>query len=58
MALPWPPTGSAAQQFGNGKLGADVQIVLSVHRGLEMVQIKLPGGYSVSDLLGNMGIPW
>lgn len=57
IPLPWPP--SVVPSPGNtNKLAADVTLVFTVHRGIQMVQLKLYGGYSLSDLLTQMGVQW
>ncbi len=57
IPLPWPP--SFVPSPGNpNALAADVTLVLTVHRGIQMVQLKLYGGYSLSNLLSQMGVQW
>ncbi|KAI7842843.1 hypothetical protein COHA_003588 [Chlorella ohadii] len=57
IPLPWPP--SFVPSPGNSNaLAADVTLVLTVHRGIQMVQLKLYGGYSLSNLLSQMGVQW
>lgn len=53
ITVPWPPSGLQASQ------AASVQIVLTAHSGLQMVQIQLAqGSFDTADLLANMGVPW
>lgn len=57
IPFPWPPSAMPSSANPNA-LAADVTLVLTVHRGIQMVQLKLYGGYSLSDLLNQMGVDW
>ncbi|PRW60360.1 cysteine-rich surface [Chlorella sorokiniana] len=57
IPFPWPPAWMPSSSNPNA-LAADVTMVFTVHRGIQMIQLKLYGGYSLSDLLTQMGVQW